>query len=165
MIFYDSYLFVRYNTAYLFPYSMREKTTAHRRYQDDVPQYIKRRRLDRMIHLYRGIVKSSNRQKIGQLQLVLVEGYSKRSKLHLAGRNDANIKVIFPIGEIPVQDDSSSCRSIEPGDYIVVQINDSTSQVLKGIPLYHTTLLEFNNKHKGSYSRCNDDYLRFTSML
>ncbi|KAK9738028.1 Radical SAM superfamily [Popillia japonica] len=119
---------VKYNTAYLFPYSMREKTTAHRRYQDDVPQYIKQRRLDRMIHLYRGIVKSLNRQKIGQLQLVLVEGYSKRSKLHLAGRNDANIKVIFPIGEIPVQDDSSSCRSIEPGDYIVVQINDSTSQ-------------------------------------
>ncbi|GJQ86935.1 hypothetical protein Trydic_g11802 [Trypoxylus dichotomus] len=61
---------VRYNTAYLFPYSMREKTTAHRRYQDDVPDYIKQQRMDRMVHLYRGIVKSLNRQKIGQLQPV-----------------------------------------------------------------------------------------------
>lgn len=156
---------VRYNTAYLFPYSMREKTTAHRRYQDDIPQYIKQQRLERMVNLYRMIVKSLNRQKIGQLQLVLVEGSSKRSKLHLAGRNDANTKVIFPTGEIPIQDDSSVCRGIEPGDYIVAQINDASSQVLKGIPLYHTTLIEFNSKHHNHYSRCNDEYLKFTSML
>ncbi|KRT81134.1 hypothetical protein AMK59_5777, partial [Oryctes borbonicus] len=144
---------VKYNTAYLFPYSMREKTTAHRRYQDDVPKHIKQQRVDRMVHLHRSIVKTLNRQKIGQLQLLLVEGRSKRSKLHLAGRNDANIKVIFPNGEIPVQESSGLCRGVKPGDYIVVQINDITSQVLKGIPLYHTTLTEFNKKHKSNYSR------------
>lgn len=144
---------------------MREKTTAHRRYEDDVPQLSKLQRVDRLVNQFRCMVKSLNRQKIGQLQLVLVENKSKRSNLHLAGRNDANVKVIFPVGEIPIQESSGLCKSIDPGDYIVVQINDSTSQVLKGIPLYHTTLNEFNNKHKNSYSRCNDDYVKYTSML
>lgn len=35
---------IKYNTAFLFPYSMREKTTAHRRYQDNVPADIKQKR-------------------------------------------------------------------------------------------------------------------------
>lgn len=35
---------VQYNTAFLFPYSMREKTTAHRRFKDDVPPEVKQAR-------------------------------------------------------------------------------------------------------------------------
>ncbi|KAF2883337.1 hypothetical protein ILUMI_22839 [Ignelater luminosus] len=155
---------VCYNTAYLFSYSMREKTTAHRRYKDDVPQHVKQKRLEQMIKLYRSIAERINCSQIGQLQLILVEGKSKRSDTHLQGRNDANIKVIFPTGEIP-EESGDSLEMIKPGDYIVVQINNANSQILKGIPLYRTTLGKFLNKNTNMYDRYSNDYLKYNSML
>ncbi|KAK5641966.1 hypothetical protein RI129_010513 [Pyrocoelia pectoralis] len=147
---------VRYNMAYLFPYSMREKTTAHRRYEDDVPSHIKQTRLEQMIDTYRSIVKTVNYSQIGQKHLVLVEGESKRSDLCLQGRNDSNCKVIFPIGDIP-QINGGQIRTIKQGDYIVVHINVANSQVLKGIPLYHTTLSNFYK------SNCtNNEFLNYS---
>ncbi|XP_022900402.2 CDK5RAP1-like protein [Onthophagus taurus] len=151
---------VRYNNAYLFPYSMREKTTAHRRYEDNVPEKIKLNRLQKMVSLYRNIAETLNRQKVGELQLILIEGHSKRSKNQFQGRNDSNVKVIIPAGEIPVGD-SNYLTDIKPGDYIVVQINDSSSQTLKGIPLYHTTLQDFHLKYKYVYPKCHDDYIKW----
>nr|XP_022900402.1 CDK5RAP1-like protein [Onthophagus taurus] len=151
---------VRYNNAYLFPYSMREKTTAHRRYEDNVPEKIKLNRLQKMVSLYRNIAETLNRQKVGELQLILIEGHSKRSKNQFQGRNDSNVKVIIPAGEIPVGD-SNYLTDIKPGDYVVVQINDSSSQTLKGIPLYHTTLQDFHLKYKYVYPKCHDDYIKW----
>lgn len=135
---------VKYNMAYLFPYSMREKTTAHRRLTDDVPPEIKHQRLVRMMSLYRREAEKLNQAQIGQQHLVLVEGPSKRSVKDMAGRNDGNTKVIFPAVEIPDSQYSQTLRSIKPGDYVVVQISSATSQVLKGIPLYHSLLSKFS---------------------
>ncbi|XP_044253498.1 CDK5RAP1-like protein [Tribolium madens] len=133
---------VKYNNAYLFPYSMREKTAAHRRYTDDVPAEIKQKRLEQMIKTFRFHAEKLNAAQIGRLQLVLIEGFSKRSRNQLAGRNDQNIKVIIPAGEVP-QKDGRSSKELGAGDYVVVQINAANSQILKGIPLYHTTLSDF----------------------
>lgn len=72
---------------------MREKTTAHRRLIDDVPPEVKQKRLERMIYTYRNITDKLNRAQIGRLQLILIEGHSRRSNSQLAGRNDQNIKV------------------------------------------------------------------------
>jgi tRNA A37 methylthiotransferase MiaB len=44
---------VKYDLAFLFAYSMREKTHAHRRFQDDVPEDIKQARLRRMIDTFK----------------------------------------------------------------------------------------------------------------
>ncbi|EFA08272.1 CDK5RAP1-like protein [Tribolium castaneum] len=132
---------VQYNNAYLFPYSMREKTAAHRRYTDDVPAEVKQKRLERMIQTFRFYAEKLNRAQIGRLQLILIEGFSRRSRNQLAGRNDQNIKVVIPAGEVP-QKDGRSSKELGPGDYVVVQINAANSQILKGIPLYHTTLSE-----------------------
>lgn len=151
---------VRYNMAYLFAYSMREKTTAHRRYSDNVPKNVKLERLQRMSALFRSHLEHINRSQIGQLQLVLVEGNSKRSNSQLQGRNDGNIKVILPQGEVP-DVDGKEYSPIKPGDYIVVQINAASSQVLKGIPLYHTKLGDYyNNSYSGQ-----TNYLNYMSMM
>ncbi|KAK4874114.1 hypothetical protein RN001_013474 [Aquatica leii] len=152
---------VRYNMAYLFSYSMREKTTAHRRYQDDVPSNIKQSRLERMIEVFRSTVEKINRSQIGQKQLVLVEDKSKRSSLYLQGRNEGNCKVIFPASEVPLKNGSES-RFIKAGDYVVVQINAANSQVLKGIPLYYTSLNDFYNKNEDFVK---SEYLNYNSML
>lgn len=62
------------------------------------------------------------------------------------GRNDNNIKVIFPKVDLPTAADPFCQTEVRPGDYVVVNVNAANSQVLKGIPLYRTTLKEFSDK-------------------
>lgn len=135
---------VKYHTAFLFAYSMREKTTAHRRYEDDVPEEKKQQRLREMIAAFRAGAEQLNRQFVGREELVLVEGFSKRSKDDLSGRNDGNIKVILPSGDVPMgHSNADERKTIVSGDYVAVKIVESNSQILKGVPLYHTTISEF----------------------
>jgi len=131
---------VPYSVAYIFAYSMREKTKAHRRYPDDVPLEVKKDRVQRLTLAFRKGAERINKSLVGSLQLVLVEGVSKRSDQFLAGRSDGNIKVIFP--NCPLHFDGV-LKEIRPGDYIVVQIDDANSQVLKGTGLRHTTMSNF----------------------
>lgn len=131
---------VQYQIAYLFAYSMREKTTAHRKFIDDVPEDVKKDRLKRMVEIFRRNAAEVNRKLIGFEQTVLIESVSKRSEDYLAGRNDGNIKVILPQTEIPVAENCTSRKFMKPGDYVSVKITDCNSQVLKGVPLHHTSL-------------------------
>ncbi|XP_032897513.1 mitochondrial tRNA methylthiotransferase CDK5RAP1 [Amblyraja radiata] len=131
---------VRYNVGYLFAYSMRKKTHAYHRLADSVPAVVKQRRLEELIAVFREEATKLNTELIGTDQIVLVEGASKRSKVELCGRNDGNIKVIFPNLVIPCDWSSDMLVSIKPGDYISVQITSANSQSLKGIPICLTTL-------------------------
>lgn len=106
--------------------------------------------------MYRQQVNKLNHSQIGQTQLVLIEGHSKRSTDHLVGRNDQNVKVIVPgLDHIPRKSETEECRLLKPGDYVAVQINDTNSQILKGIPLYRTSLVDF------SYSQAGDIKFKF----
>ncbi|KAL6260100.1 hypothetical protein P5V15_007639 [Pogonomyrmex californicus] len=135
---------VKYNCAYLFAYSMREKTPAHRQYKDDVESDVKVERLKRMITLYRKEVEKLNKAQIGQHQLVLVEGASKRTDQKLQGRNDGNVRVILPSTIIPINQHSTATKEIQAGDYIVVRIDDANSQTLRGTPLYHSSITDYS---------------------
>ncbi|NWI00161.1 CK5P1 protein, partial [Tichodroma muraria] len=131
---------VRYNVGFLFAYSMRQKTRAHHRLQDDVPADVKKRRLEQLIATFREEAARANTALVGQTQLVLVEGPSKRSASELCGRNDGNIKVIFPDAEL---EDAAECRApgrAQPGDYVMVKVTSASSQTLRGVPLCRTTL-------------------------
>lgn len=132
---------VEYNVAYLYAYSMREKTTAHRRFQDNVPDEVKQLRLRELNTQFRKSAELANRKFIGKEQIILIEGHSKRSDTEVFGRNDANLKVIVPLESIPINSkNQSNTKLLEPGDFIRVLITDSSSQSLKGKPLYHTIL-------------------------
>ncbi|XP_069508505.1 mitochondrial tRNA methylthiotransferase CDK5RAP1 isoform X3 [Ambystoma mexicanum] len=130
---------VRYNIGFLFAYSMRAKTRAYHRLEDDVLPEVKHRRLDQLVTVFREEASEVNRKAVGITQLVLVEGPSKRSLSDLAGRNDGNVKVIFP--DIEVEDEHSgvACRA-RPGDYLLVKITRSSSQSLRGVPLHRSSL-------------------------
>lgn len=133
---------IKYNYCFLFPYSMREKTPAHRKFVDDVPHQEKLSRLERMVKSFRINANRINKKQIGRQHLVLVEGTSKRSDLHLAGRNDGNTKVIFP--NIDVEEGTEGhTRPLKPGDYVSVVVTDANSQVLKGFPLKISSIKEF----------------------
>ncbi|CAF3465593.1 unnamed protein product [Rotaria socialis] len=131
---------VRYNFIYSFPYSMREKTKAHYHLNDDIPPDIKSRRHLEIHELFRHHAHLINQSYIGQTQLCLVEGPSKRSPdTEVAGRNDYNTKVIFS------KQLSESNEIFQPGDYVEVRIDSATSQSLKGTALKRRTLADFNS--------------------
>lgn len=123
---------VSYNSAFLFAYSMRKKTRAFHRLNDDVPAEVKKRRLEELIAVFREEAERVNKREVGNKHLVLVEGVSKRSSAELCGRNDGNLKVIFPA--LPAASSSSPETEVhvKPGDYVSVEITSSSSQSLRG---------------------------------
>ncbi|XP_054752838.2 mitochondrial tRNA methylthiotransferase CDK5RAP1-like [Lytechinus pictus] len=143
---------VKYNYAFLFAYSMRQKTHAYHKMKDDVPEEVKQRRLREMITVCRDGMSDINAMQVGAKHLVLIEGTSKRSERDLVGRNDANTKVVFPNIPIPSYNGyhHGNNQSMKSGDYIAVEITEANSQVLKGTPLYHTTLVDFSSRDLSS---------------
>ncbi len=111
---------VGYDHAYMFMYSERPDTYAARKYQDDIPVAVKKRRLTEIIELQAGISLGRNRADIGSVEQVLVEGVSRRRKDQLKGRTDGNKMVVF---------DYSGAK---PGEYVKVKIQDCTSATLIG---------------------------------
>nr|XP_020448706.1 CDK5 regulatory subunit-associated protein 1 [Monopterus albus] len=131
---------VGYNLGFLFTYSMRKKTHAYHQLQDDVPAEVKRRRLEECVSVFREEAARVNAALIGNTQLVLVEGESKRSAKDLCGRTDGNIKVIFPKEDVAVQTAESNTAPINTGDYVLVKILSANSQCLRGRALAHSSL-------------------------
>ncbi len=112
----------RFDMAYMFSYSERPGTLAARRYQDDVPDDVKKRRLEEIIRLQNQHSRESYKADIGKQFEVLIEGDSKRSELHWSGRNSQNKVVVFP----------KEHYILKKGDYVTVAISDATSATLLG---------------------------------
>lgn len=112
--------FVEYDFAYMFKYSERPKTLAERRFDDDIPEEVKGRRLNEIIEKQLAHSLKSNQKQIGTIQKVLIEGTSKRSEEHLCGRTGRNSMVVFPK------------ESYEKAQYVMVRIDSCTSATLKG---------------------------------
>lgn len=111
---------VRYDLAYMFMYSERPDTYAARKYVDDVPEEVKKRRLSEIIDLQTRISAENNARDVGTEQVVLVEGPSRRSADRLCGRTDGNRMAVF------------DHDGVEAGRYVRVRITDSTSATLLG---------------------------------
>ncbi len=111
---------VRYDGAYMFKYSAREKTKAYEM-ADDITDEIKGRRLNEIIDLQHEVSYEINQSMIGKEEVLLVEGNSKKSDEFLAGRTDTNKMVVFPKAE-----------GISEGDYVKVKISRATSGTLFG---------------------------------
>lgn len=114
---------VDYDMAYLYAYSLREKTLAHRRYVDDVPDHTKQRRLQEIIQQFYKLAKIRTVKYVGTRQLVLVEGQSRKDKTFLSGRAENNKTVVFK----PSNDVSPS-----PGNFVSVKITGSSGLALIG---------------------------------
>ncbi|MBN9484217.1 MAG: tRNA (N6-isopentenyl adenosine(37)-C2)-methylthiotransferase MiaB [Bacteroidetes bacterium 43-93] len=112
----------RFDMAYMFSYSERPGTLAARRYEDDVPEDVKKRRLEEIITLQNGHSRESYKNDIGKTFKVLIEGNSKRSEADWCGRNSQNKMVVFPKGN----------HNLQKGDYATVKINSATSATLIG---------------------------------
>lgn len=96
--------------------------------------------MEELITVFREEASKVNATSVGCTQLVLVEGFSKRSTTDLCGRNDANLKVIFPDAEVEDITDPGLKVRAQPGDYVLVKITSASSQTLKGHILCRTTM-------------------------
>jgi tRNA-2-methylthio-N6-dimethylallyladenosine synthase len=112
---------VGYDFAFMFKYSERPNTKAARKFEDDVPEDVKTRRLTEIIELQGKLSEESKRKDIGRCFEVLVEGVSKKSENHYYGRTSQNKVVVFP---------KENCQI---GDYVYVEIKDSTPATLLGV--------------------------------
>ncbi len=111
---------VKYDMSYMFFYSERPRTLAARRYDDDVPLKVKKRRLNEIIALQNKHALERNQAHVGKTYRVLIEKTSKRSDADLCGRTDQNKMVIFPR------------ENYQIGQYVDVQIASCSSASLKG---------------------------------
>ena len=117
----DMISYANYSMSYMFIYSERPGTLAAKKYRDDIPLEIKKRRLSEIIALQNETSLKHNQEEIGQIRTVLIEGNSKRSDLHFKGRTTQNKMVVFP-----------KSGSLRKGDYVSVQIEAATSATLIG---------------------------------
>lgn len=110
-----------YDLAYMFFYSERPGTLAAKRFQDDIPEAVKKKRLQEVVELHRHQSLQSMQKEIGKTAKVLIEGNSKRSDDHWCGRSDNNKVVVFPKTE-----------DFKKGDYADVLIETCTAATLIG---------------------------------
>ena len=111
---------VGYDSAFMFKYSERPGTYASKHLPDDVPEDVKIRRLNELIHLQTEMSALANKRDEGKEYDVLVEGFSKRSREQLCGRTEQNKMVVFDKGN----------RHI--GETVRVRITGSSSATLFG---------------------------------
>ena len=110
----------KFDYAYMFKYSERPDTYAHKKLKDDVPDEIKSERLTEIIALQNKLSLESNQKDIGKTFEVLIEGKSKRSDDFYFGRNSQNKVIIFQKKDSKI------------GDYVNVVVQECTSATLKG---------------------------------
>ena len=111
---------VKYHFGYMFAYSERPKTLAERTYKDDVPEEIKKRRLQEIVDLQVKHSAERTKEGVGKVFRVLVEGVSKKSAEELYGRNSQNTVVVFPK------------KNYKKGDYVNVLVESCTGGTLIG---------------------------------
>jgi tRNA-2-methylthio-N6-dimethylallyladenosine synthase len=112
----------RYEMSYMFCYSERPGTLAERRYRDNVPDAVKKKRLQEIVEIQNKLSLASNKKDIGREFMVLIEGDSKRSDVDWMGRNSQNKVIVFP----------KENYLLKKGDYVNVKVHDCTQATLLG---------------------------------
>ena len=136
--------YVNFDTAFMFMYSMREKTFAHRKLKDNVAQSVKEERLKKLIDIVKNGQEKNNSNEIGNKQLILIEGNTKKnygSNISYFGKNEGNLSCVIR------NVDTCSMHfinDINKGSWVIATVNDYSANTL------------FCNNIVGVYSNLND---------
>jgi tRNA A37 methylthiotransferase MiaB len=164
---------VEYEHAFMFAYSMRERTHAWHRMEDDVPEAVKKRRLAEVVQTFRetALARSAAAEGApgggGRVKLCLVEGASRRSteeRPQMTGRTDTHRRSVF--AHTAAADfetwragghsaaaggggrgggrSGSGEVALQTGDYVAVLCEQAAVTTLHGTPLFRTSLREFD---------------------
>ncbi|CAI2359468.1 unnamed protein product [Moneuplotes crassus] len=143
---------VKYDLAYLFAYSLRERTHAHRRMEDNVPEDVKQERLRAMIDVFKKNQLLKQMDEVGKYHLMLIDGVSKRSDTQFTGLTDTNKRVVID-NSLKVHESwkdytSSAGSSLDltspsVGDFVKVKIEDASQNTLFGTPICKSSISDF----------------------
>jgi tRNA-2-methylthio-N6-dimethylallyladenosine synthase len=111
-----------YDYSYMYFYSERPGTLAAKRYEDDIPENVKKRRLQEIVDVQWVLSNESNKRDLGKTFEILIEGNSKKSDQEWMGRNSQNKVIVFPKGD----------HGFKKGDYVNVMVTDFTKGTLLG---------------------------------
>jgi tRNA-2-methylthio-N6-dimethylallyladenosine synthase len=109
---------VRYDSAFTFVYSPRRGTEAAD-LLDQVPDEVKRERIERLVEVVQRIAAERNAERVGLVEEVLVEGSSRTDDRLLRGRTRRNTTVNFG-------------GDASPGALVDVRVEGATSTTLRG---------------------------------
>jgi tRNA-2-methylthio-N6-dimethylallyladenosine synthase len=109
---------VGYDAAFTFVFSPRRGTQAATM-PDQVPEELKHERIERLIEVVQRVAEARNRERIGRIEEVLVEGPSRTDDTVLRGRTRRNTTVNFS-------------GAAGPGELVPVEIEAATSTTLRG---------------------------------
>ncbi|HTD92962.1 MAG TPA: tRNA (N6-isopentenyl adenosine(37)-C2)-methylthiotransferase MiaB [Chitinophagaceae bacterium] len=112
----------QYDLSYMYFYSERPGTLAQRRYTDDVPLEVKKKRLYEIVELQNRLSLESNQRDIGKTFRILIEGDSKKSSLDWMGRSSQNKVFVF----------AKEDYGLSKGDYVWVEATECTQGTLLG---------------------------------
>ncbi len=111
-----------YDYGYMYYYSERPGTLAAKRYADDVPEEVKKRRLQEIVDVQYDLSLNSNKRDVGNTYEILIEGNSKKDNNSWMGRSSHNKVIVFPKGE----------TDFKKGDYVMVKVLSCTKGTLLG---------------------------------
>lgn len=114
--------YAQYDYSYMFYYSERPGTLAQRRFKDDVPLEVKKRRLQEVVDLQNRLSLESNKKDIGKTFKILIEGESKKSDTDWKGRSSEGKVFVFPKEQY----------ALHKGDYVLVRADECTQGTLLG---------------------------------
>jgi tRNA-2-methylthio-N6-dimethylallyladenosine synthase len=112
---------VGYDGAFTFVFSPRQGTEAATM-PDQVPDDVKRARIERLVETVQRVSETRNRTRVGGVEEVLVEGPSRNDPSILRGRTRRNTTVNFT-------------GPARPGELVEVRIDAATSTTLRGAQL------------------------------
>lgn len=112
---------VEYDYGYMFAYSERPGTPAHKRMEDNVPPEVKQRRLAEIIKLQGELSRKRMSSYVGRNHEILIEGTSKKNENQWKGRNSQNAVCVF---------DKEEGQKV--GDIVTVFVYDNTQGTLLG---------------------------------
>lgn len=112
--------YVKYDFGFMFKYSERPGTMAARKFEDDVPEEIKKRRLIEIVDLQQSHSAFRTKEFVGKTVEVLIEKESKKDKDQWSGRIPQNTVAVFPK------------EHYKPGDFVLVKIAECTGATLIG---------------------------------
>jgi len=114
--------YAQYDYSYMFYYSERPGTLAQRRFKDDVPLEIKKRRLQEVVDLQNRLSLESNKKDMGKTFKILIEGESKKSDTDWKGSSSEGKVFVFP----------KEHYALQKGDYVLVRADECTQGTLLG---------------------------------
>lgn len=128
---------VKYDLAFLFAYSMRERTHAHRRMTDSVPEDVKKERLSKLIEVFKRNQLDVQKNEIGGKHLILIDGHGRVGESQWSGLTDTMKRAHF--------NNEDSSFEVQKGQFVLAEVTNASQNALFCKPIKEMSIPDYFN--------------------